>query len=226
MQKIFQNQTVIFYIFLGVSLIITRLPWIGKYFRGLNTLIHENGHAFTALFLSGKVHRIDLSSDTSGSILTSTDNALKRFLVSFSAYPISSLVAFTLFYLIEQKAYEYVLYPLAGLVVINLLFYVRNSYGIFWLLVFLLLSSMIIYFDKLMLWMAFSMLCAFIILTDSVISTLHLLLISLKTPKTAGDAKNIADITHLPAFFWALIFSGISGFIAFKTIMLYFPRVI
>ena len=40
------------------------------------------------------------------------------------------------------------------------------------------------------------------------------------------DAKNIADITHLPSIFWAFIFLFISGFLAYKTIYLYFPKII
>ena len=226
MQKIFQNQTVIFYILLGVSLVISRLPLIGRYFRGINTLIHESGHAFIALILSGNVHRIDLSSDTSGSVITSTDNGFKRFLVSFSGYPFSSIVALLFFYFINQNAYQYVLYPLVVLVLLNLILYVRNLYGVFWLLTFLILSFSVIYLNKQMLWYGFSLLCTFIILTDSVISTIHLLIISFKNPKTAGDAKNIADITHLPAIFWAFIFLFISGFLAYKTIYLYFPKII
>lgn len=225
MQKIFQNQTVIFYVFLGVSLVITRLPWIGKYFRGVNTLIHETGHAIMALILSGNVYRIDLSSDTSGSVLTSTNNGFKRFLVSFAGYPFSSLIALVFFYFIEQKAYQYVVFPLIGLVVLNLILYVRNAYGIFWLLTFAAIIFAVIYFDEEMLWFAFSLLCSFIILTDAVISAINLLIISIKTPKSAGDAKNIADITHFPAVFWSIVFLLISGFLAFKTIVLYFPKI-
>ena len=93
MNDFFKNQTVIFYIFLAISIVLSRLPIIGKYFIGINTLIHETGHALMALFLSGKVHRIDLSSDTSGSALTSTDNKFKSFLVSIIGYPFSSIIA-------------------------------------------------------------------------------------------------------------------------------------
>jgi hypothetical protein len=225
MQKIFQNQTVIFYILLGVCLVISRLPWIGRYFRGINTLVHESGHAFMALILSGNVHRIDLSSDTSGSILTSTDNGFKKFLVSFTGYPFSSIVALLFFYFINKNAYQYVIFPLIALAFLNLILYVRNMYGIFWLITFLLLSFSVIYLNNQMLWYGFSLLCAFIILIDSVFSTIQLLIISLRTPKTAGDAKNIADITHFPALFWAAIFLLIAGFLAYKTIYLYFPKI-
>lgn len=225
MQKIFQNSTVIFYIFLGVSLVITRLPWIGKYFRGLNTLIHETGHSVMALILSGNVHRIDLSSDTSGSVITSTDSVFKRFLVTIAGYPFSSVAALIFFYFLEQKAYQYVVYPLIGLAVFNLILFVRNIYGIFWLLSFTVISAAVIFFDNDMLWFAFSLLLAFIVLTESFISTINLIIISLKTPKLAGDAKNLNEITHLPVMFWSLLFMGFSGYISYKTIFLYFPAI-
>jgi hypothetical protein len=224
MEKFFQNQTVIFYTLLASSLVVTRLPFIGKFFRVVNTLIHESGHAIMALFLSGKVHRIDLLSDTSGSVLTATKNGFSRFLVSLAGYPSSALFAYLCFYFIEQKADNYVVYILIGISVLNLVFYVRNAYGIFWLISFITIAVLVIYANDAMLMYAFSLLCSFIVLTDAVISGINLLLIAIKTPKTAGDAKNLNESTHLPVVFWALILLGFSVFFAYKTIWVFFPK--
>jgi hypothetical protein len=71
---------------------------------------------------------------------------------------------------------------------------------------------------------AFSLLCSFIVLTDAVISGINLLVIAIKTPKTAGDAKNLNESTHLPVVFWALILLGFSVFFAYKTIWVFFPK--
>ena len=225
MEKFFQNQTVIFYILLTSSLVITRLPFIGKFFRVVNTLIHESGHALMALLLSGKVYRIDLFSDTSGSAITATKNGFSRFLVSLAGYPSSALFAYFCFYCIEQNSANYVVYILTGIAVLNLIFYVRNTYGIFWLISFLAVSVLVIYIKDAMLMIGFSLLCSLIILTDAVISGINLLIIAVKTPKTAGDAKNLNDATHLPAIIWAFLFLAFSVFMAYKTVWTFFPKI-
>ncbi len=224
MEKFFQNHTVIFYILLASSLVICRLPFIGKFFRVVNTLIHESAHAFMALILSGKVHRIDLFSDTSGSALTATKNGFSRFLVSLAGYPSSALFAYLCFYLIEQKVENYVVYILIGIAVLNLIFYVRNAYGIFWLISFIAIAAFVIYTKDAMLMYGFSLLCSFIVLTDAVISGINLMVIAIKTPKTAGDAKNLSEASHLPAVFWAFIMLAFSVFCAYKTIWVFFPK--
>jgi hypothetical protein len=225
MNEFFRNQTVIFYIFLALSIIISRLPIVGKYFVGINTLIHETGHALVALFLSGKVHKIDLSSDASGSVLTSTDNKFKTFLVSIVGYPFSSFTAYIFFYLIHKQAYDYVLFIIISIAILNLILYVRNWYGIFWLLSFLIISGLIIYLKIQMLLFGFVLLCSFIILSDSILSAIILLIISVKTPKLAGDAKNLADLTHLPAVFWSLLFLATSLIIGYKAVISFFPQI-
>ena len=224
MEEIFTNQSVIFYILLFVSIVITQLPWIGVFFRGLNTLIHESGHAILALLLNGNVLKINLSGDTSGSAITTTNNKFKSFLVSFSGYPFSSLVSLVLFYFIKQNAYQYVIYPLLIIAIVNLMLFVRNLYGIFWLSVFIILSFLVIYFDKTFIWLGFSLLCAFVILSESFISTLRLIYITLKSPKDAGDSGNLAKITKIPALIWSFLFAIISGILTYQTIILYFPN--
>jgi len=225
MEKFFQNQIVIFYILLAVSLVITRLPYIGKFFRVVNTLIHESGHAIMALLLSGNVNRIDLFSDTSGSASTATKNGFSSFLVSLAGYPSSALFAYLCFYCIEQKLAHYVVYLLLVIAVLNLVFYVRNAYGIFWLISYIAIAVVIIYVNDAMLLYGFSLLCSFIVLTDAVISGLTLLVIAAKSPKTAGDAKNLSEITHLPAIFWALLMLAFSVLCAYKTIWVFFPKI-
>jgi hypothetical protein len=224
MEKFFQNPTVVFYTLLACCLVVTRLPYIGKFFRVVNTLIHESGHALMALMLSGKVYRIDLFGDTSGSALTSTKNGFGRFLVSIAGYPASALFALLCFYFIKQNASTYVLYIITSIAILNLIFYVRNAYGIFWLISFILIAICILYYKNQFFINGFSLLCSFIILTDAVISGIHLLIIAVKSPKTAGDAKNLNEITHLPVVLWALLLLAFSAFVVFKTIWMFFPK--
>jgi len=132
-----------------VVFILNRIPYVGKYFRVVNTLIHESGHAVAALIFSGEVYNVELFSDRSGTTLTKRAKSRGgRFLISFSGYPFGSAVAYGLYYLLSIDKSNMVLYALACIAILNLMFYVRNSCGIFWLVTFTALIFIINYFGS------------------------------------------------------------------------------
>ncbi len=223
MNEFFRNRDVVFYIILLISIVLTRTPIVGKYFRIVNTLIHETGHAFMALVTSAEVQRINLFTDTSGSAITKSGNWFSKFFTSLAGYPFSSLAALLFFYLIKQHQYVYITYILAGLAVVNLIFFVRNGYGIFWLITFSVILGVLIYFNDDFSLFATSILFSFIVLTDAIISSIHLFIICLHSPEKSGDAKNLATLTFIPALIWTLIFVAFNGWITYYTIVNYFP---
>ena len=219
------DKQIIFYIILIASLILARLPYIGIYFRVINTLVHESGHAFVALFTSGKFSRVEFFADTSGTATTISKSKLSNFIISFAGYPISSVVAYLFFRLIKFEHYDFVLYTLAFLVIVNLIFFVRNKYGIFWLITFGIILFGIFYYKHMYInyWSAVFFSC--VILTDSVVSALVLLKLSFRDGRKAGDASNLKSYTHIPSFIWALIFVVISFYFFYLTAILYFPAI-
>lgn len=221
--KLTQEQ--LFYLLIIVSLILTRIPYIGKFFRVVNTMIHECGHAFMALFLSGEVVKINLFSDTSGVTVTKVRRKIPRLLVSFAGYPFSALVAFIIFYLIKDEYYTVALVVLMLFAVISLLFFVRNFYGIFWLIMFLIAGGFIIEFDSLSILNAWMVFLASLLLTDAFVSGFILLKISIENPTGAGDAANLKKETHIPAWIWSLLFCIINGYFAYLTVSLTFPPI-
>ena len=104
-----EDQNILFYILLFISVIIARLPVVGKYFQVVYTLVHESAHAIMAIFTSGKVFRIELFSNTSGSALTQSNNKFSQFLVSLAGYPLSSFVAYLFFYFIHHENYNIII---------------------------------------------------------------------------------------------------------------------
>ncbi len=202
---------------------ITRLPVVGKFFQVVYTLVHESAHAIMALLTSGKVFRIELFSNTSGSALTQSNNKFSRFLISIAGYPLSSITAYLFFYFIHHQHYNVIIIALAALSLINLIFFVRNSYGIFWLISFILILSSIIYFGDEFIKFSVTVFFSSIILSESIFSTFILLVISYRNPQSAGDAFNLKKITYLPSIFWAIAFVGQSIFFLYKTIFNFFP---
>ena len=85
------------YIFIPIALILPRVPVIGKFFNIINTAIHEFGHALMALIMQGKVHKIELMRDTSGTTVTQCPTLAGNILVSIAGYPFDGLIWIVLF---------------------------------------------------------------------------------------------------------------------------------
>jgi len=221
--KLTQEQ--LFYLLIIISMILTRIPYIGKFFRVVNTMIHECGHAFMALFLSGEVVKINLFSDTSGVTVTKVRGKIPRLLVSFAGYPFSAVVAFIIFYLIKDEYNTLALVVLMLFAVISLLFFVRNFYGIFWLIMFIIAGGVIVQLDSLTILNAWMIFLASLLLTDAFISGIILLKISIQNPTAAGDAANLKKETLIPAWIWSLVFCVINGYFAYLTVALTFPPI-
>ena len=219
----FKNRDFQFYIVLLTALIIIRTPFVGKYFRVVNTLIHENAHAIAALLLNGGVKRIELYSDLSGTATTINKSRFANVIVSLVGYPASSFSAFLMLFMVEKHYYLELLLGLLFLSLISLLFFVRNKYGVFWLICFIILCSFVYYLDIEIIASLFLLFLSFIVLSESCISAFELLLITLKKASSAGDAANLKKATYIPAFVWSLIFVCIAFYVLFLSVSTYFP---
>lgn len=169
-------------------------------------MIHESGHALMALITNGKIERIDLFSDTSGQALTQSKNSFISFLVVFSGYPIASIATWGLFILLSRYQYNFILYLSVGLMLLNLIFWVRNWYGIIWLLITIAGLGIVIYYDHLVVKFLVSLLLCTIAFSEAIYSAWIVFYLSIKMPKSSGDAYLLSRITLLPPFTWGLIF--------------------
>ncbi|HNX43127.1 MAG TPA: M50 family metallopeptidase [Bacteroidales bacterium] len=217
------NRTLLFYILLAIALVLTRIPVIGKYFRIVNTMIHEAGHAFITLIVSGQVISINLFADTSGSITTKSKSRFSQFLIAFAGYPVSAIAGYMLMYLIQNQEAIYILFVMLSIVMILMILSIRNTYGFCWAGSFALLNILLIYFDNQTAIYIAAAFFSLIVLTDSLISSLILLAITYNNKKKAGDATNLHKITGIPAMVWAFIFVAISAFMVFLSVKHYFP---
>src|SRR5688572_11763556 len=84
------------------AFLICRIPKIGVYFRCINTLIHEVGHALFSILTSGSVERIDLFADTSGAAYTKSKNIFGKLLVPLAGYTFASAASWGAFWLLEN----------------------------------------------------------------------------------------------------------------------------
>lgn len=219
-----QQPSNLFYLILVLTLIVTRIPFIGKYFRVVDTIIHETAHALMAVATSGKVMSINLFADTSGNTVTKSSNKLGMVLVSLAGYPVSSLTALLLMYLITTGNHLFIIFILVSVAMVGMILFIRNGYGLLWAGTFSVLNFLVIYFDNKLLIQSLSIFYTLIILTDSVIAPLYLMVLSVTQSAKAGDATNLKKATHIPAVIWALLFSAIALYCCYWAVKIGFPR--
>ena len=217
----FTNNDNLTIILLIAGFLLSRIPVVGKYFRGVNTLIHETGHALMALITSGEVLAVELFSDTSGTTITKSKGKFGQFLIAICGYPFSSAAALLLFYLIKIDAQMYIILILTAIAILNLIFLVRNWYGIFWLLSFIAILIGVWYNGNKTLIFATTVMFSGIVLTESIYSALQLVIIAFKNSSNSGDAKNLSGITFIPPIIWAILFLLQSIYFAYCVVKLY-----
>jgi hypothetical protein len=219
------NPVLLFYILLITALLLTRIPLLGKYFRSVNTLVHEAGHAFATLLLSGEVIAVNLFADTSGTTVTKAKGKFPQALIALAGYPVSALSGWLCLYLLYKGHNLYVLFILTSIALIIMILSLRNAYGLFWAGTFVLLNLLLIYFNNRPLIQVFATFYSVIIFTDAIISSLVLLVLSIRQPKKAGDASNLQKITKIPAAIWAILLLVFTLFISWLSVVHYFPSI-
>ncbi|KOP82610.1 M50 family metallopeptidase [Cytobacillus solani] len=195
-----------FLLFIAIAIILTNVPIIGNYFRVVNTVIHESGHAIVALF-GGKVHEISLFMNTEGVTYTSHSSWFGGFFTGGAGYVFSSFIAFLSFWFISRKQYKPIIIILLALIGLNLIFWVRNFYGIFWLITFGAAFIFLLFKGTAAIVEHFLLMIASILLVESIGSSFTIFLLSFTQPYSAGDATGLAQSTHfIPAQFWGIVF--------------------
>lgn len=210
-------------IVVAIAILLEYLPKIGRVFKGFNTLIHETGHALMTLIFSGEVVSIDIFYSGEGVATTKTKSWWSRFFISIAGYPFASIIAFLFSYLIFRERYNYVLYVMVSIAVVNLIFWVRNPYGLVWLITVISFLFLCFYFDWTIIkrWTALSI--TSFVFVDAFVSAWYILVLAIKSPKKAGDATNLQKSLWIPAFFWALFFWAQATLLALLSIHLFHP---
>jgi hypothetical protein len=185
----------------------TQMPVLGKYFAIINTLIHESGHSVAALLTGGEVERISLFPNTEGTALTGHGSWWSQVITSLSGYVFASFFSFFFFYLIARERYKAIIYVLLVFLCINLVFWVRNVYGLFWIITF---GAGFIWFlrnnhQSIIRYVLLFLTC--LVFVESVTSAFEIMWISFISPFRAGDAAHLSGaIPFTPAPLWGIFF--------------------
>lgn len=206
----------IFYYLLVVAFLLPKVPVVGKFFNIINTLIHELGHALMALVMQGQVVRIQVFSNTGGVTVTKSKSGVAAFFVSIAGYPFAAAAGLLCAYLLSLGYGSWIVIGLSILFLFMLILWVRNGYGALWISLFVLLNGVLVFYLKNPLYIEIAAwFYTLMIIIESVWSSLVLLFLSVFHADEAGDATNLRNATHIPAFVWALLFVAFSCWMAY-----------
>jgi hypothetical protein len=192
-------------LFLIGSAVLTH--WIpSSFFRNLDTMVHEFGHAVATLALSGKVMYIELYRDNSGVTYSSMTKSWAVIPVSLAGYMTASLFAWFLFSAYARGKQKLGLQVMTALSALSLVLFVRNSFGVSFLLGFILMTVLALALAPKWLRDFYYLLLAFLCLEESVFGPGSLIVYVLQN-RSAGDASNLANHTGIPAIVWAIGFT-------------------
>ncbi|WP_042170537.1 M50 family metallopeptidase [Paenibacillus gorillae] len=207
-----------------VTVILTRFIPFSAFFRNVDTLVHELGHALAALLLKGQVNHIYLYANQSGVTYTSYAESWMSIPISLAGYTGAALFALLLFWLYARKNERAGLYLVTALAAIGLALFVRNGYGMLWCAGFAIVTGVIGAMAPQWLRHGYYLLIAFICLVESILSPFVILSLSITSPGAAGDAANLSRATILPGFIWALLFVAFALLCARFSVSLLFKR--
>ena len=148
------------------------------------------------------MQKIDLFSNTSGAAVTTSPYWLSKFLVALAGYVFSSFFAFASLFFIRYGNYYLVIYSLLFLCFLSLIFWVRNKYGIFWIVLFVLLSLIFLKYGTYDINYYFAVFICGVLLLESVYTSMIVMYLSFTDHYNSGDAYHLSEFAVLPAFVW------------------------
>jgi hypothetical protein len=214
-------KTILFLI--GSAMLTHLLPT--SFFRNLDTMIHEFGHAIMTLVFSGQVMYIELYANHSGVTYSTIANSWAVIPVALAGYMMASLFSWYLFSAYAKGRQRLGLQIITLLAVLSLVLFVRNQFGIMWLIGFILLNLFMMIIGKIA-WIGnfYYLLLAFLCLEESVFGPFSLILYALSDPNKAGDATNLSQFTGVPSILWAVVFTLFALWCAKRAVQAFLGR--
>jgi hypothetical protein len=171
--------------FLAFALLISRIPFLRVYFSLIFTLILE----VIRVCLEGGGSAIKLQKDGNSQKTGYETSKFKQALIVYAGYTATSLASIGLFYLVSVQNYQFILYLFITLLVVSLVFWIRNFFGFIWALSFTVFLALPIYFQSGIAVMHLAKFLAAVILIQSVLNAIQLCRqswINRKSPERTG----------------------------------------
>lgn len=194
----------------GAALLVVVLPGTWRPARGVITIVHEAGHALTALLAGRRLQGIRLHSDTSG-VTLSRGKPFGPGMVctALAGYPAPSLLGLVLAVLLGAGLVSALLVVCAVLL-LGVLIMVRNVYGVLSLLLTGAVLAGVSLLAPPRVQVVFAHLITWFLLFGAIRPIAELIRKRRHGRARDSDADQLARLTATPAFFWLGSFTLIS----------------
>ena len=199
------NHTLPIPIYLFIALIATHIPYIRAYFSLCNTLLHE---VIMVILEGRRASKIYLPNDSSKVITNAENYSFKHSLITYAGYTGQSLVAIGLFYLVSNQNYYFIFYLFIALMVIAVLLWIRNVWGIIWALSFVVLLALPMYFQYNIAIMHISIFLSSFLLMKSIMNGLQVCRQSLWERKKIAGYGFLVRLKLIPVMTLGVILLG------------------
>lgn len=214
------SNTTFILIYLAAALVISRLPFLRVYFSLCNTLMEEIFHVCACVVSKdGSSSKIKLFKDGSGQSTGNVHSKILRAILGYIGFTCTLFIAIGLFYLVSISNYELIIYLFIGLLVISIILWIRNGFGILWALSFIVMLALPLYYRFEMIVMHAALFLSSMILVQSVINALKIVGHSFKGGESFSPKTVLAKIQ---AFFRGMVLlsqSFLAAYIIFYNVL-------
>lgn len=190
------STTSLILIYLAAALAISRLPMFRVYFSLCNTLIEKIIHILAVVVTrEGKSNKIKLYKNGSGETTNIVSSKIQKVMIVYIGYTGTLIIALGLFYFLSFNKFHFVIYFFIGLMVISVLLWIRNFFGVLWALSFVALLALPLYFRNEFAIMHLSIFLSSLILIQAII---HAFRVIGQSFKTGGKQGALAKIARIP----------------------------
>jgi hypothetical protein len=184
------STTSLILLYLAAALAISRLPMFRVYFSLCNTLIEKIIHVLAVVVTrEGKSNKIKLYKNGSGETTSIVNSKIQKVMIVYIGFTGTLLLAMGLFYLLSFNKFHYVLYFFIGLLVISILLWIRNLFGLLWALSFVSLLAVPLYFRNELAILHISIFLSSLILIQAIINAFQVIGQSFKAGERPGGTK-------------------------------------
>jgi Peptidase M50B-like len=200
------STTSLILIYLAAALAVSRLPVFRVYFSLCNTLIEKVIHVLAVVVTrEGKANKIKLYKNGSGETTNIVNSKIQKVMIVYIGYTGTLLLAMGLFFLLSFNQFHFVIYFFIGLMVVSILLWIRNLFGVLWALSFIVLLALPLYFRNDLAIMHVSIFLSSLILIQAIINAFQVIGHSFKN---GGKPGTIAKIARIPAVFCGIALLG------------------
>lgn len=173
------------------------------------TIVHEGGHAVAAVLCGRRLSGIRLHSNTSGlTVSRGRPRGLGMVVTLFAGYPAPAVLGLGAAWLIGRGYDIGMLWALLVALTLTLV-QIRNWFGLWSILITTAVVFVVTWFGSSTVVGIFALLVTAFMLLGAVRTTIELQQSRWRRTGSTSDADQLARLTHLPAFFWVLVFMGV-----------------